>query len=258
MTGPTPLQSPLLAAEPGVRHAFFTREGGVSTGLYAGLNVGRGSNDDPVAVEANRALAAGWFGQGVEALATVYQTHSAIAHVLDRAPAAAPDGDGVITATPGLICAALSADCAPVLIADSQARIVAAVHAGWRGALGGVVASAVAAMSRLGADPGRMTAAVGPCISQASYEVGVDFLECFTAADRDFEAFFAPGASPEKRQFDLPGFVLGRIAEAGIRKAEWVDADTCADEARFYSNRRAVRRGEGDYGRLMSAIMLTP
>ena len=258
MTGPAPLQSALLAAEPGVRHAFFTREGGVSTGLYAGLNVGRGSNDDPAAVEANRALAAGWFGVGADALATVYQTHSAVAHVLDRAPAAAPDGDGVITATPGLICAALSADCAPVLIADSSARIVAAVHAGWRGALGGVVASAVEAMSRLGADPDRMTAAVGPCIAPASYEVGVDFLACFTAADPDFEQYFAPGVTAEKRQFDLPGFVLGRIAAAGVGRAEWIGADTCADEARFYSNRRAVLRDERDYGRLLSAIMLTP
>ena len=258
MTGPAPLQSDLLTAEPGVRHAFFTREGGVSTGLYAGLNVGRGSRDDPAAVEANRALAAGWFGMAAEALATVYQTHSAVAHVLERAPAAAPDGDGVITTTPGLICAALSADCAPVLIADSRARIVAAVHAGWRGALGGVVASAVEAMVAQGADPGRMTAAVGPCISPASYEVGVDFLECFTTADPDFEGFFAPGAAPEKRQFDLPGFVLGRLAAAGITRAEWVGADTCSDEALFYSNRRAVRRSEGDYGRLMSAIMLTP
>jgi YfiH family protein len=258
MTGPAPLQSALLTAEPGVRHAFFTREGGVSTGLYAGLNVGRGSKDDPVAVEANRALAAGWFGMGVEALATVYQTHSAVAHVLDRAPAAAPDGDGVITATPGLICAALSADCAPVLIADSRAGIVAAVHAGWRGALGGVVASAIEAMVALGADPHRMTAAVGPCIAPASYEVGTDFLDCFTTADPDFERFFAPGVSAEKRQFDLPGFVLGCLAAAGVARAEWIGADTCADAALFYSNRRAVKRGEGDYGRLLSAIMLTP
>ena len=258
MTGPAPLQSALLAAEPGVRHAFFTRQGGVSTGLYAGLNVGRGSADDPAAVEANRVRVAGWFGLGVEALATVYQTHSAVAHVLDRAPAAAPDGDGVVTATPGLICAALHADCAPVLIADAQARIVAAVHAGWRGALGGVVASAVEAMRRLGGDPARMTAAVGPCIGQASYEVGVDFLDCFTTADADFEGFFAPGVSSEKRQFDLPGFVLGRLAAAGIARAEWIGADTCADASLFYSNRRAVLRGEGDYGRLLSAIMLTP
>ena len=257
MTGPAPLQSALLASEPGVRHAFFTREGGVSTGLYAGLNVGRGSNDDPAAVEANRSLAAGWFGAPVEALATVYQTHSAVAHVLDRASNPAPDGDGVVTAAAGLVCAALSADCAPVLIADSQARVVAAVHAGWRGAIGGVVASAVEAMIRLGADPARMSAAVGPCIAQASYEVGVDFLDRFTAADPDFEQYFAPGATPEKRQFDLPGFVLGRIAAAGIARAEWIGADTCADEALFYSNRRAVLRGEGDYGRLMSAIMLT-
>jgi len=256
MTGPAPLQSALLAAEPGVRHAFFTREGGVSTGLYAGLNVGRGSKDDPLAVEANRALAAGWFGLGVEALATVYQTHSAIAHVLDRAPPAAPDGDGVITATPGLICAALSADCAPVLIADSQARIVAAVHAGWRGALGGVVAAAVTAMQDQGAQPARMIAAVGPCIGPASYEVGLDFLDQFLAAAPQSQGFFAPGVSNEKRLFDLPGFVLSRLREAGVAKAEWIGADTLADEALFFSNRRAVLRGDGDYGRLLSAIML--
>jgi YfiH family protein len=258
MTGPAPLQSALLAAEPGVRHAFFTREGGLSTGLYAGLNVGRGSNDDPQAVEANRGLAAGWFGAPVSALATVYQTHSSVAHVLAAAVDPAPEGDGAVTTTPGLICCALSADCAPVLIVDSHARVAAAVHAGWRGALGGVVASAVAAMSRLGADPARMTAAVGPCIAPASYEVGMDFLRQFTAENGDFERFFSPGVSAEKRQFDLPAFVLGRLAAAGVAKAEWIGADTCADEALFYSNRRAVKRGEADYGRLLSAIMLTP
>jgi YfiH family protein len=256
MTDLAPLQSPLLAKAAGVRHAFFSRQGGVSTGLYAGLNIGRGSRDDPAAVEANRALAAGWFGKPVSALATVYQTHSATAHRLDAPAGPALEGDAIVTTTPGLVCAALSADCAPVLIADAEAGVIASVHAGWRGALGGVVASAVATMRDAGAEPRRMVAAVGPCIGPASYEVGLDFLNAFLADDAGHARFFSPGATADKRQFDLPAFVLARLAEAGVAKAEWVHADTCADEARFYSNRRAVLRGEPDYGRLMSAIML--
>jgi hypothetical protein len=166
--------------------------------------------------------------------------------------------DAVATRTPGLICGALAADCAPVLIADPQARIVAAVHAGWRGALAGVVEAGVAAMAGLGADPARMVAAVGPCIGPASYEVGLEFLGAFTGADAANARFFAAGAGPQKRLFDLPGFVLARLAAAGVARAEWIGRDTLADEALFFSNRRATHRGERDYGRLLSAIVLTP
>ena len=252
------LASPLLAGLPGVRHAFFTRQGGVSEGLFDSLNVGIGSGDDPAHVAENRVRAAAALGGGSEALATCYQIHSAIALVTDAPFAVRPQADAVVTRTPGLICGALAADCAPVLIADPQARVVAAVHAGWRGALAGVVGAAVEAMSRLGADPARMRAAVGPCIGPASYEVGLEFLAAFTDADAANARFFAPGARPEKRLFDLPAYVLARLAAAGVARAEWVARDTLAEEAWFFSNRRAVHRGEGDYGRLLSAISLEP
>jgi YfiH family protein len=249
--------SPLLERLPGVRHAFFTRAGGVSGGIYASLNVGRGSRDDPAAVAENRTRAAAHFGQPVERLLACYQVHSARA-VIAEAPwgKARHEADGVATAAPGLVCGALSADCAPILFADPQARVVASAHAGWRGALGGIVDATVGRMIELGAEPARITAVVGPCIAPASYEVGEDFLQTFMAQAPEAERFFSPGIVPAKRQFDLPGFVLDRLAQAGVGEAAWVGHDTCAEEAAFFSNRRAVRRGEGDYGRLLSAIML--
>ena len=256
MTTLAPLQSTLLASVPGVRHAFVTRQGGVSTGLYASLNVGPGSKDDAAAVAENRARAAAWFGAPPEALVTAYQIHSPTAHVAAAPWPVQPEGDAVVSRTPGLVCGALAADCAPILIADGRARVVAAVHAGWKGALGGVVASAVAAMRDLGADPANMVAAVGPCIGPASYEVGLEFMDAFTADDPRADRFFGPGATLDKRQFDLPAFVLNRLAQAGIAQAEWVGADTCPDEACFYSNRRAFKRGEPDYGRMLSAITI--
>jgi len=251
-----PLQSPLLAGLAGVRHGFFTRIGGVSQGIYAGLNLGRGSRDDPAAVRENRRRTAAHFGVGEPALLCAYQIHSNIAHVIDGVWNQPQEADALVTAMPDLVCAALSADCAPVLIADARARVVASAHAGWRGALSGVVAAAVEAMKALGAEPARMIAAVGPCIGPKSYEVGLEFLDRFAAESPGSERFFAPGVSDEKRLFDLPGFVLSRLHEAGVSKAEWIGADTVADETRFFSNRRAVLRGEGDYGRLVSAIML--
>jgi hypothetical protein len=250
-----PLQSPLLTKLPGVRHAFFTRRGGVSRGIYDSLNVGFGSGDEEASVRENRTRAAGWFGAGLDDLATVYQVHSAITHPTIAKYAKPPQGDAMVTAERGLVLGVLSADCAPVLIADPQAGVVAAAHAGWRGALGGVVGSAVEAMVAQGADPARMVAAVGPCIGADSYEVGLEFLDAFTAEDPDFERFFASGAAPDKRQFDLPAFVLYRLAQAGVTNAEWIGADTCADTD-FFSNRRAFKLGEPDYGRLLSAIMI--
>lgn len=250
------LHSGLLEGLPGVRHAFFTRRGGVSGGIYASLNLGRGSRDDPAAVEQNRALAASAFGAPPERLITAYQVHSAIAHVADAPWTSAPEGDAIATRESGLMVGALSADCAPILLADAEARVVASAHAGWKGALGGVADAAIAAMERLGARRERILAAVGPCIGPASYEVGLEFLDRFAAEAPGAERFFAPGASPEKRMFDLPGFVLDRLRAAGVADCAWIGRDTCAEEADFFSNRRAVKRAEGDYGRLLSAIML--
>ncbi|WP_411287266.1 peptidoglycan editing factor PgeF [Phenylobacterium sp.] len=254
MLGLAVLTSPRLAL-PGVRHAFFTRQGGVSEGLYASLNVGLGSRDDPDAVLENRRRAAGYLG--AEILVTAYQVHSAEAVTARGAwPGEAPRADAVISATPGVICGALAADCAPILIADPAARVVAAVHAGWQGALNGVAEAAIARMVELGAEPNRMTAVVGPCIGPQSYEVGLEFLDRFVAAEPASARFFAPGGSAGKRLFDLPAFVLARLAAAGVGAGEWIGRDTCAEPQLFYSNRRAFRQGEPDYGRLLSAIVL--
>jgi YfiH family protein len=250
------LTSPLLDVA-GVRHAFFTRQGGVSTGIYSSLNVGLGSKDDPDAVRENRRRAAAWFG--AEEVVTAYQVHSpAAVTAAGPWPEHPPQADAVVSATPGVVCGALAADCAPVLIVDPQARIVAAAHAGWKGALTGVVEAAVARMEALGAERLRLRAAVGPCIGPASYEVGLEFLQRFTAEDPDHARFFAPGPSAEKRMFDLPAFVLGRLRLAGVETCEWIGRDTCAEPDLFFSNRRAFKQGEPDYGRLLSAIMLQP
>jgi YfiH family protein len=249
------LKSALLDL-PGVRHAFFTRRGGVSTGVYDSLNVGVGSKDDPEAVQENRARAAAQLGVELSHLLTCYQIHSSVAVTADRPFVERPEADAVVTATPGLACGALSADCAPILLADGEARVVASAHAGWKGALGGVVAATVEAMVARGARRGRIAAVVGPCIGQASYEVGEDFMDRFSLEAPGSERFFAAGRTPQKRQFDLPGFVLQRLAEAGIERAEWIGADTCADENLFFSNRRTFLKGEPDYGRLLSAIVL--
>ena len=257
MTALPVLHSKLLSAVPGIRHAFFTRRGGVSTGIYDSLNVGRGSRDDPAAVEENRARAAAHLGVTPEVLFTCNQSHTADALIVTEPwGPVKPRGDGVVTAVPGLACGALAADCAPVLIVDAQARIVAAAHAGWAGALKGIVGGAVDRMVELGASPARMVAAIGPCIGPSSYEVGLEFIERFIAEAPESARFFAPGAAPDKRLFDLPGFVLMRLAEAGVGQSEWIGHDTCAEEALFFSNRRAFKRGEDDYGRLLSAIVL--
>ena len=254
MSALTVIASPLLDVA-GVRHAFFTRQGGVSTGIYAGLNIGLGSSDDPDAVRENRRRAAGHFGGA--AIITAYQVHSATALTADGPwPDSPPQADAVVSARPGVVCGALAADCAPVLICDPWARVVAAAHAGWKGALAGVVGAAVDRMVELGAERGRLRAAVGPCIGPASYEVGSEFLERFVQANPNYARFFTPGASYDKRMFDLPAFVLGRLNAAGVETCEWVGRDTCAEPDLFFSNRRAFQLGEPDYGRLLSAIML--
>lgn len=255
---PSPLlTSSRLAGLPGVRHAFFTRQGGASSGVYASLNLGLGSSDDPAAVAENRRRAAAHFGLAPEALLTAYQIHSAVVHVVDGPwSAARPQGDGVVTRRPGLACGALAADCAPVLMADPRARVVGAVHAGWKGALGGAVEAAIKAMAGLGARADRITAVVGPCIGPQSYEVGLEFLQRFEVEQPDSGRFFSPAAAADKRLFNLPAYVLSRLARAGVTDTEWIGRDTYADEALFFSNRRAFHQGEPDYGRLLSAIAL--
>lgn len=254
---PEAITHPLLERA-GVSHGFFTRAGGVSTGLYEGLNTGVGSKDDPAAVVENRRRVAEAMGGVPDDFAACYQIHSAVARVAETGwKGERPEGDASVTSTQGVICAVLTADCAPVLLADAEAGVVAAVHAGWKGALHGVVHSAVAAMQALGAEPGRTVAVVGPCIAQGSYEVGADYQERFEHHDPGSSRFFAVGAAADKRQFDLPGFVLWRLEQAGVGEAAWTGDDTWADETRFYSNRRAFQRGEADFGRLMSAIKLT-
>ena len=167
-----------------------------------------------------------------------------------------PKADAVVTATPGLAIGVVTADCGPVLFADPQARVVGAAHAGWKGALGGVIHSTVTAMQALGAEPSRIVAVVGPCIAPESYEVGADFLDRFAHHDPGSERFFHAASAPDKRLFDLPGFVLWRLEQAGVGQAAWTGDDTCVDEARFFSNRRAHQRGEPDFGRMMSVIRL--
>ncbi|WP_374599490.1 peptidoglycan editing factor PgeF [Brevundimonas sp.] len=251
-----PVTHPLLD-KASIRHGFFTRQGGVSTGLYDSLNTGVGSSDDPAAVQENRRRIAVHLGGTPEDLAACYQIHSAVARVAevgwrgDR-----PEGDAVVTAKSGPICAVLTADCAPVLLADTEAGIVGAAHAGWKGALGGIVHSTVSAMQALGAEPSRIVAVVGPCIAQHSYEVGADYQDQFEHHQPGSGRFFVAGASADKRLFDLPGFVLWRLEQAGVGEAAWTGDDTRADEARFFSNRRAFLRGEPDFGRMMSAISL--
>ena len=254
MTALPVITSPLLDL-PGVRHAFFTRQGGVSEGIYAGLNVGQGSGDAADRVAENRRRAAAHLGG--QALCTAYQIHSADAVVASVPwPGEPPRADAVVSAAPGVVCGALAADCAPILMVDPEARVVAAAHAGWKGALSGVAEAALAQMEALGARRERICAAVGPCIAPQSYEVGLEFLARFTDEDPAYARFFAPGVSAEKRQFDLPGFVLARLTAAGVSSCDWVGQDTAAQPDLFYSNRRAFKIGEADYGRLLSAIVL--
>jgi YfiH family protein len=252
-----PLTSPKLSALPGIKHGFFTREGGVSTGVYTSLNTGVGSKDDPDAVHENRRRIAAHFGAEAQALVTPYQIHSATAlTVVGPWSDHRREGDAVVTSTAGVICGALAADCAPVLLADPEARVVAAAHAGWKGALGGITDAAIAAMVKLGASPDRVVAVVGPCIGPNSYEVGLEFVDTFEAQDPGAARFFHPGAGAEKRMFDLPAYVLHRLERAGVRGAVWLGRDTCAEEELFFSNRRAFKSGEPDYGRLLSTIAL--
>jgi len=249
-----PIRAPSLADVP---HGFLGRQGGVSTGLYAGLNVGLGSDDDRAAIAENRRLAAASILPG-SALVTLHQVHSAEAVVASGAFAddARPHADALVTDRPGLLLGILTADCVPVLLADAAAGIVGAAHAGWKGALGGVTDATVDAMERLGADRSRIAAAIGPCIGRASYEVDEGFVTRFATADPENERFFRDGRRPGHYQFDIEAYVVSRLAAAGIGRIEALGLDTYPDEPRFYSYRRATHRGEPGYGRQISLIAL--
>jgi YfiH family protein len=250
------LTSPLLDLA-GVRHAFFTRQGGVSEGIYASLNVGKGSADDPEAVLENRRRAAAWFGLPEGALNTCYQVHSAVAvEASEPWNGIRPEADGVVTRRQGIACGALAADCAPILFADPKAGVVAAAHAGWKGALAGVAEATVRKMEEAGAKPAHIIAVVGPCIGPDSYEVGPEFRERFLADDLGAARFFHQDEGADRPRFDLPAFVLDRLRHAGVEACEWIGRDTCAEADLFFSNRRAFKRGEPDFGRLLSAIAL--
>lgn len=241
-----------------VRHGFFTRRGGASSGVFAGLNCGPGSGDQAEIVAMNRARAAGALDLGPEALAGLHQIHSADVLRVDAPPDAAfprPKADALVTATPGIALSVLTADCQPVLFADRAAGVIGAAHAGWRGALAGVLEATVGAMEALGARRSRMVAVIGPCIGQRAYEVGGEFLDTFLAEDPAHARFFANGAGG-RYLFDLPGFGLFRLRAAGIGHAEWTGHCTHSDPERFFSYRRSTRAGEADYGRLLSAIRL--
>lgn len=243
--------SPLAA----VPHGFLGRRGGVSTGVVAGLNVGQGSQDNPAAIAENRRRAVAAVAPG-RRLVTVYQVHRSIAVPAGDWPDdARPQADAIVTDRAGLLLGILTADCAPVLLADEDAGVVGAAHAGWKGALAGVVESTVAAMESLGADRTRIAAAVGPCIARRSYEVDDAFRARFTDIDPAHEAFFAD-ARPGHPRFDLEGFVAARLHAAGVRTVAALGMDTYADADRFYSYRRATHRGEPDYGRQISLIGL--
>lgn len=250
------VRSPALSALPHIRHAFFTREGGVSEGIYASLNAGQGSKDDPAQVVENRRRMAE--ALHVPALMTAFQFHSASA-VIATEPWTrenAPRADAVVTKTRGLAAGVTIADCGPILLADSNAGIVAAVHAGWRGALDGVVEAAVGTMQSLGAERGNIVAAIGPLIRQPSYEVGPEFVARFRRADPGFAKFFMPSAREGHSLFNLPGFIALRLERARVGTIEDLGLDTYSDETRFFSYRRSTHRKEADYGRLIAAIAL--
>lgn len=238
-----------------LRHGFFTRRGGASSGIFAGLNCGNGSSDLAEVVRINRARVAAALGVAPDALITINQVHSADAVVLNAQPKPLPRADAMVTATPGLALAILTADCQPVLFADTDAGVIGAAHAGWRGTLGGVLEATLDAMESLGAHRRNVSAVIGPTISQRAYEVGPEFLDSFLAEDPAYGRFFAQGEG-DRMLFDLPAFGLYRLREAGVGQAHWTRHCTYSDPERFFSYRRSVHEGEADYGRLVSAIRL--
>lgn len=249
--------SPLLAATPGLRHAFFTREGGVSGGIYESLNAGIGSNDDPAHVAENRRRMAEQMGVRPTHFLSVYQTHSSDVLVASEPwpSASRPRADAIVTRSEGLAIGASAADCGPVLLADPNARVIGAAHAGWKGALTGIVETTVDAMEKLGADRNGIIAAIGPLIRQQSYEVGGEFVERFIEADAENGVFFIPAAREGHAMFDLAGYIRMRLENAGVLMIDDIGVDTYSDP-RFFSYRRSLHRKEPDYGRHVHAIAL--
>jgi purine-nucleoside/S-methyl-5'-thioadenosine phosphorylase / adenosine deaminase len=253
------LQAAALASLSGIRHAFFTRDGGVSAGVYASLNGGPGSDDAPAKVAENRARMAAALGVVPERFLTAYQMHSPDVVTVD-APwptHARPRADGIVTRALGLAIGVTTADCGPVLLADASAGVIGAAHAGWRGAFTGVLEASVAAMEKLGATRDRVSAVLGPTISQSNYEVGPEFVARFRDADEANGRFFRPSSKPGHAMFDLPGYITARLSAAGIGRIEDLGLCTYADPARFFSYRRATHRAERDYGRHVNAIALS-
>jgi YfiH family protein len=249
-----------LAKASGIRHGFFGRRGGVSSGIFSSLNCGYGSNDDPALVRENRMRAGRHLGVDHDHVLSVYQIHSPEAVTVTQTWSrdAQPKADAMATAVPGVALSILTADCAPVLFADAEAKVIGAAHAGWKGALTGVTESAVGAMERLGARRERIVATVGPCITQPSYEVGDEFRTRFLEADAGNAKYFVAGRRAGHWQFDLPGYVRARLSALGLKSVSAIDRCTYADADDYFSFRRTTHRGESDYGRNLSAIVLTP
>jgi purine-nucleoside/S-methyl-5'-thioadenosine phosphorylase / adenosine deaminase len=248
----------VLDQDRGIHHAFFTRRGGVSGGLYESLNCGFGSGDAAENVARNRAIAMEQLGLSADRLVTCYQIHSASVITVEEpwAREASPRGDGLVTVVPGIALGVLTADCAPILLQDPVARVIGAAHGGWRGALGGIVEATLDRMEALGAQRDRIRAGIGPCIAGDSYEVGPEFQQQFLIEDPASASFFSPGARSDHFMFDLPGYIEHRLAGAGIRVVQRAFRDTVSEDGDFFSYRRACLRGERAYGRGLSAIAL--
>lgn len=238
-----------------VRHGFFTRKGGASSGIFSGLNCGMGSSDQSEVVRINRDRVAEAMQVPPTQLCGVHQVHSADVHIVDTAPDTHVKADALVTATPDLALAILTADCQPVLFSDPHSGVIGAAHAGWKGAMGGVLEATVEAMLTLGAQRENITAVIGPSISQSAYEVGPEFFETFLDHDPELSRFFAGGRDGHM-QFDLPSYGLHLLRGAGVGHAEYTRHCTYADATRFYSYRRSVHQKEADYGRLISCICL--
>lgn len=249
-----------LAGASGIRHGFFGRQGGVSQGIFSSLNCGYGSGDDPDFVRENRTRVGTHIGVGHDDVLSVYQIHSPEAVVVENrwVRGAQPKADAMVTREPGIALSILTADCAPVLFADTEARVIGAAHAGWKGAVTGVAEATIAAMEGLGAQPNRIVASIGPCISQPSYEVGEEFRTRFIETDEDNAHFFGIGRRPGHWQFDLPGYVQSRLSKIGLKSVSTVPHCTYARADDYFSFRRTTHRGESDYGRNLSAIVLMP
>jgi len=253
------IEAPELSSYPNLRHAFFTRQGGVSDGIYASLNGGPGSSDDTARVAENRRRMAEHLGVAPESFLSVRQTHSPDVAVVERAwpVGERPATDAMVTRAHGIALGITTADCGPVLFADPHGGVVGAAHAGWRGALGGVLEATVAAMERLGAARERIVAVLGPTIGRGAYEVGPEFAATFRTADAANDRFFAAGEREVRLMFDLPAYIVARLATLGLGEVEDLGLCTYTDEERFYSYRRSTHRKEPDYGRLVAAIRLT-